>query len=230
MALRIDDLQYEGLKIYQEESGYCFTSDSVLLANYVKFLPGAKVVEFCAGSGVISILLSKKQKPKIIYGFEIMEKPYALFEKSVKLNNLEGVVIPVNKGLEDATSLLGVGYADVVLCNPPYLKPDGGNQDKLNERVVATKEVLTNLESVVENAAKLLKHGGKFFMVHRVDRLVDIMVELRKNKLEPKKMSIIYPTKTAEPVVFLIEAIKCGKPALRVSRATYACELNKSAN
>ena len=124
MAERLEDLQFEGLKIYQDDKGYCFTSDSVLLANYAKFIAGSKVVEFCAGSGVISILLSKKQKPRSIHAFEIMEKPYKLFKKSVEYNNLEDKVFPINDKLENAVNLLGRGFADVVVCNPPYLKTD----------------------------------------------------------------------------------------------------------
>lgn len=227
MAIRIDDLQYEGLKIYQNDQGYCFTSDSVLLANYVKFSASSKVVEFCAGSGVISILLSKKQKPSIIHAFEVMQEPYKLFVESVKLNKLEDKVVPVNARLEDSVKMLGAGYADVVVCNPPYLKP---NTFKLEptEKTVATTELLTSLESVISSACELLKYGGKFYMVHRVDRLVDVLCELRRAKLEPKKVSIIYPKLEKEPVVFLVQAVKGGKRGLRMSKVTFADQLNKA--
>ena len=226
MAIRIDDLQFEGLKIYQEEDGYCFTSDSVLLANYAKFLAGAKVVEFCAGSGVISILLSKKQKPKVIHAFEVMKEPYDLFVQSIAMNQLEEIVKPVNEPLEKAVSMLGVGYADVVVCNPPYYETDKEEEQSIKN--VATKEILTNLDSVVMNASNLLKYGGRLFMVHRVDRMVDIFCTLRKYKLEPKKLNVIYPKKDYEPVVFLVEAKKGGKAGIRVSKVTYADQLNKA--
>lgn len=226
MAVRIDDLQFEGLVVCQDEDGYSFTSDSVLLANFTKFTAGAKVVEFCAGSGVISILLSKKQKPQIIHGFEIMKPSYDLFVKSVEINNLQDKVKPINEKLENASELLGVGYADVVVCNPPYLPPVNNEEPTIKN--VAEKEIYTNLDSVIKNASKLLKYGGRFFMVHRVDRLVDIITSLRAYKLEPKKMNIIYPKENAEPVVFLIEAHKGGKSGLRVSKVTYAHEINKA--
>lgn len=225
--MRIDDLQFEGLVICQEEDGYCFTSDSVLLANYAKFMPNSKVVEFCAGSGVISILLSKKQRPSKIHSFEIMKEPYDLFVKSIAINKLEDVIFPINDKLENAVDILGVGYADVVVCNPPYLEDDGKDKEK-NIKNVATTELLTNLDSVVSNASKLLKFGGKFFMIHRVDRLVDVLCCLRENKLEPKRLNIIYPKENFEPVVFLVEAHKGGKKGIRLSKATFAKELNKA--
>jgi len=228
MALRIDDLQFEGLKIYQEENGYCFTSDSVLLANFAKFKAGAKVVEFCAGSGVISILLSKKQKPKEIHAFEVLKRPFEMFKKSVELNNLVEKVIPVNERLEDAEKLLGNGYADVVVCNPPYYKTDEKVNDNTSEKQIATTELLTTLESVVKSAFRLLKYGGKLYMVHRVDRLVDVLTTLRLNNLEPKKLNIIYPKLNFEPLVFLVEAHKHGKSGLKVSKATFAEEINKA--
>lgn len=227
MALRIDDLQFEGLRIYQDDKGYCFTSDSVLLANYVKFKAGSKVVEFCAGSGVVSILLSKKQRPSKIHSFEVLKEPYELFKKSVELNNLEDKVFPINDKLETAAEKLGVGYADVVVCNPPYFVIDE-KKENATQKEIATTEILTNLESVISNTQKILKYGGKFYMVHRVDRLVDVLSILRKYKIEPKRLNIIYPKPDFEPVVFLVEAHKGGKAGLKVSKVTFACELNKA--
>ncbi|MBR2909528.1 MAG: methyltransferase [Clostridia bacterium] len=228
MAERIEDLQFEGLKIIQDPNGYLFTSDSVLLANYVRFLPKSKVVEFCAGSGVISILLSKKQKPSKIHAFEIMKAPFLLMQKSVKLNNLEDMVVPVNEDLKNASNLLGRGYADVVVCNPPYIAKDNAVHQEITVKNVAVNELLVSFEEVVSSAEKLLKFGGKFFLVHRVDRLVDVFSVLRKYKIEPKKLNIIYPKEDFEPVVFLLEAHKGGKTGLRVEAKTLASKLNKA--
>jgi len=228
MAERLEDLQFEGLKIYQDDQGYCFTSDSVLLANYAKFLAGSKVVEFCAGSGVISILLSKKQKPKCIYAFEVMKEPYELFKKSVEFNNLQNKVFPINDKLENSVKILGRGFADVIVCNPPYLKTADKFSEQKSLSEVAKTELLTTLESVIENSEKLLKFGGKLFMVHRTDRLVDVLSVLRQYKLEPKKLTIIHPNEKAEPVVFLVEAHKGGKMGLKVSKLTFATEYNKA--
>ena len=150
-----------------------------------------------------------------------MEAPFKLMEKSVKLNGLEDIVIPVNKRLEEASDMLGRGFADVIVCNPPYIQKENAVHRDITVKNVAVNELLTSFENVVESAEKLLKFGGKFYLVHRVDRLVDIMATLRKYKLEPKKLNIIYPKENFEPVVFLLEAHKGGKAGLRVAPAKY---------
>jgi len=227
MALRIDDLQFEGLKIYQDDQGYCFTTDSVLLANYAKCLAGAKVVEFCAGSGVVSILFSKKQKPQSIHAFELQKSLYNLFCKSVELNSLQDKVFPINEDLKNASKVLGNGFADVVICNPPYFKVEEQKQ-AYTEQQIAQTEACVTLEEIVCSVEKVLKYGGKFYMVHRADRLVDIICNLRKYKLEPKKLTPVYPKQDTEPVVVLVEAIKGGKAGIRLSKPTFADQFNKS--
>lgn len=228
MKQEILDLGFQNLKIYQSPDGYCFTSDSVLLANYIKCKKTDTVVEFCAGSGVISILLSKKQNPAKIYAFELQKRLYDMFSESVKLNNLEKQIFPINERNENFSSFLANGSADVVFVNPPYM--EGGDKSDNQEIAIATHEVETNLEIIVSNASKLLKYGGKFYMVHKADRLVDVLCALREHKLEPKKLNIIYPNKSAEPAVFLVSATKYGKKGLRISKATFAEDVKYSVN
>lgn len=228
MKQEILDLGFKNLKIYQSPEGYCFTSDSVLLANYVRCKKTDTVVEFCAGSGVISILLSKKQNPAKIYAFELQKRLYEMFLSSVKLNNLENQIFPINAKNEDFASYLANGSADVVFVNPPYMEE--GDKSENKEIAIATHEIETNLESIVSSASKLLKYGGKFYMVHKADRLVDVLCSLREHKLEPKKLCIIYPNKSAEPAVFLVSATKYGKKGLRISKATFAEDVKYSIN
>ena len=220
------DLQYKDLKVIQDPSGYCFTSDSVLLANYVKSKTNDIVVEFCAGSGVISILLSGKQKMKKIYAFEFQKRLCDMFKKSTALNKLEDKIEVINDKLENATKYIRQEGADIVFCNPPY--HEGGDKSENIEIAIATHEIETSLESIVLNANKVLKFGGKFYMVHRVDRLVDVLVTLRKYKIEPKSICIVYPKSDNEPVVFLVTAIKGGRKGLRMSKVKFADEFNKS--
>ena len=143
MKQEILDLGFENLKIYQAPDGYCFTSDSVLLANYIKCHKTDKVAEFCAGSGVISILLSKKQNPEKIYAFELQKRPCDMFSKSVKLNNLENQIQSINAKLEDCLNFLSRASLDVVFCNPPYM--ESGDHSDNPEIALATHEIETNL-------------------------------------------------------------------------------------
>lgn len=226
MKQEILDLGFENLKIFQAKDGYCFTSDSVLLANYVKCHKSDKVVEFCAGSGVISILLSKKQNPSKIYAFELQKRLCDMFCDSVKLNNLENQIFPINAKLEDCLNFIERASVDVVFCNPPYM--EGGDKSENPEIALATHEVETNLDSILENASNLLKYGGKFFMVHRTDRLVDVLCTCRKHNIEPKKLCVIFPNQKAEPTVFLMSGTKFGKKGLRVSKTIFAEDVKYS--
>lgn len=228
MEQEILDLGFENLKLYQAPDGYCFTSDSVLLANYVRCKKSDKVVEFCAGSGVISILVSRKQNPSEIYAFELQKRLAEMFSQSVKLNNLENQIFTINAGLENCLDFVDRGSVDVVFCNPPYM--EGGDKSDNPEIAIATHELKTNLDSICENAFKVLKYGGKFFMVHRADRMVDVFCTCRKHHLEPKKMCEIYPNQKAEPAVFLLCATKYGKKGLRISKATFAENVKYSVN
>ncbi len=225
--LRLDDLQFKNLKLYQDSDNYCFTSDSVLLANYAKCKPNDKVVEFCAGSGVVSILFSKKQRPGKITAFEMQKQLYELFVKSIEYNKLSDTITAINCKNEQAVKMLGAGYADVIMCNPPYFVSSEAIENPTSNQI-ATIELYENLDGLLKTAARLLKFGGKFYMVHRVDRLVDIFYSLRQNKLEPKNLTIIYPKKDAVPVVCLVTCIKGGKPDLKVSKVVYADQINKS--
>lgn len=226
MEQEILDLGFENLKIFQAKEGYCFTSDSVLLANYVKCHKTDKVVEFCAGSGVISILLSKKQHPSRIYAFEFQKRLHDMFCDSVRLNNLEGQIFPINAKLENCSDFLERASVDVVFCNPPYI--ESGDRSDNPEIAIATHELETNLDSILENASKLLKYGGKFFMVHRTDRLVDVICACRKHNIEPKKLCIIFPNQKAEPTVFLMSGTKFGKKGIRVSKTIFAEDVKYS--
>ena len=215
MSEEILDLGCGGLKIFQDPEGYCFTTDSVLLANFVKCKKTDQVVEFCAGSGVISILLSNKQKPQRIYAFEIQKRLYEMFERSIKLNCLEGTIIPFNLPLEDSSKVLSNQRIDVVFCNPPYM--ESGDKSLKEEIALATHEIGTSLDQIVSSAERILKYGGKFYMVHKADRLVDVLVTLRKYSLEPKILKIVYPSNNAEPSIFLVSATKKAKKGIRIS-------------
>lgn len=228
MKQEILDLGFENLKIFQAPEGYCFTSDSVLLANYIKCHKTDKVIEFCAGSGVISILLSKKQNPQNIVAFEIQTRLADMFSRSVKLNGLENQIQVVCAPLEKSSEYVERASADVVFCNPPYM--ESGDHSENKEIAIATHEIETNLDSILENASKLLKYGGKFYIVHRADRLADVICAFRKHHIEPKKLCIVYPNQKAEPAVFLMMGTKYGKKGLRISKAIFAEDFKYSTN
>jgi len=208
----LDDLEYNNLKIIQSKFGYKFSTDSVLLANFGKAKQNDVYVDLCSGSAVIAMLFLCKNNIKKGYAVEIQERLANMAERSIKFNSLQDRLSVLNEDLQNVYKTLGYESVDVITVNPPY--NEVGETSENDEIAVATHEIKTNLSKIVEASAKLLKFGGKIFMVHRSDRLASIIYELKKNKLEPKVLRIVYPKKNKAPNLVLIEAKKGAKEGL----------------
>lgn len=216
---RIDDLEYRGLKIIQNKDGFCFGVDSVLLSDYAKGIKkNAKVIDIGTGTGIISILLCKKTKLEKIYGIEIQEEVADMAMRSAKLNHLEDKFEVINTNIKDIFSVLNKYEYDVVVTNPPYKKVDTGLKSIGEKQLISRHEVECTLEDIIENASKLLKDLGEFYMVHRAERLVDIMCLLRKYKLEPKNIRFVHSKAQDKPTLILVRAVKCAKEFLKIDK------------
>lgn len=208
----LDDLELDNLMIIQDRNGYKFSTDSVLLSNFAKAKPESVCVDLCSGSGVVAILFSYKNKIKKTFAVEIQPQVADRARRSSKLNGLNIEV--VNIDLKLAPEKLGFEMADVVTVNPPYNKM--GETSKTDEIAISTHEISTNIGEIAEVASKILKYGGKLFLVHRADRLVEVINALTKNKLEPKVLQVVYPKASKEPNLILIEAKKGAKSGLKI--------------
>ncbi|MBP3581894.1 MAG: tRNA1(Val) (adenine(37)-N6)-methyltransferase [Clostridia bacterium] len=211
---RLDDLELDDLKIIQRKSGYKFSTDSVLLANFGKAKQNDIYIDMCSGSGVVAMLFLWKNKIKKGYCLEIQEGLAEMSARSIEYNNLSDRLEVVNADLKNAVKIFGSESVDVITVNPPYNPV--GETSTTDEIAIATHELKVNLKDIVVSASKILKFGGKFYMVHRADRLVDIMSLLREYKLEPKVLRIVYPKLTKEPNLVLVEAKKGAKPGIKI--------------
>lgn len=214
----INDLMgYEGLKIIQDPEMFNFSIDSHLLANFATISAKCKnICDLCTGNAPIPLYLTLRTKANII-GVEIQERSYDLATKSVKLNNLENQIKIVNRNLKDSYLELGFQKFDLVTCNPPYFKANpNSNYNKNDYKTIARHEVLITLEEIIKEAFNLLNNKGYFAMVHRPERLVEILELMRKYKIEPKRLQFVYPKKNSECNHILIEGIKNGNPGLKV--------------
>lgn len=212
----LDDLQLNNLMIIQNKNNYRFTSDSVLLANFAKVGHKDFVVEFCSGSGVISILLNEKCKPKKIIGFEYQKELCDMSNRSLQYNNIKNVSF-LNKDLSLAYEDVGLGKVDAIVCNPPYyvLPKDKTN---INEKYLLTKyENTTNLQDIFKSANKILKFSGKFFMVHVPSRIQEILSIALENNFICKKIQFLYPNNKKElSHLMLLYFVKGGKKSCDV--------------
>lgn len=212
----LDDLEYNDLKLIQNKVGYKFSTDSVLLANFGRARQNDVYVDLCSGSAVVAILFLCKNKIKRGYAVEIQERLADMAQRSIEYNELGERLKVINDDLVNIPKTLGAESVDVITVNPPY--NEAGLTSETDEIAIATHELKTNLSKIIETSAKLLKFGGKLFMVHRADRLANIMFELVKNRLEPKVLRVVYPKIDKEPNLVLIEAKKGAKTSLKIQK------------
>ncbi|MBQ9018784.1 MAG: tRNA1(Val) (adenine(37)-N6)-methyltransferase [Bacilli bacterium] len=213
---RLDDVLGYGLKIYQNSTYFSFSLDSIILGNYANVrLRDKNIVDFCTGNGVIPLIISKRTKNKIV-GVEIQEKLAILARKSVTYNKLDDRITIYNEDVKEF-SKNHLNEFDLVLCNPPYFKiEDKSSFNESYEKKIARHEVLFNLEDLCESCKKVLKDNGKLCIVHRTDRLMEILEIFRKHNLEPKMIRFVYENISKESTLVLIEAQKCGSVGLKV--------------
>lgn len=215
---RIDDLQRNHYRIIQDPERFCFGMDAVLLSGFANAKEGDKVLDLGTGTGIIPILMEAKTSAAHFVGLEIQEDSADMARRSVRLNHLEEKIEIITGDIREAVSLFGAASFDVVTSNPPYMTENHGLTNPAAPKAIARHELLCTLEDVISRAAKLLRPGGNFYLVHRPFRLVDIMVLLREHRLEPKRMKMVYPFIDKEPNMVLIQASRGGKPRMSVEK------------
>ncbi len=219
---RIDNLECNGLKIIQNEKLFCFGIDSILLADFAKEIKeGSKIIDLGTGSGIIGILLCAKTKPSPIIGVEIQSQVAEMAKRSIQLNNLQNQFKIINDDIKNLEKIEQMGTFDAVVTNPPYKKMGTGITNENKNKLISRHEITATLEDFIQIAKKLLKPGGNFYMVHRPDRLVDIIELLRKYKLEPKKIRLVHPNINKAPNIVLIKSTKDAKPFLKIEKPLY---------
>lgn len=205
---QLDDLQLEGLKIIQKKNGFKFGSDAVLLSDFAKDAKSNATLDLCTGTGIVPLLLSAKTKTPKICGIEIQSDICDMAKRSVVLNNLSERITVTEGNLLDAVRIYGKGAFDKITCNPPYMKRGAGLKSFADTMLISRHEVCCTLEDVIRVSSELLIPMGRFFMVHRPSRLVDILTLMRQYKLEPKRMRFVSPSQEKAPNLLLVEGAK----------------------
>ena len=214
---RIDDLQYKGLKIIQNTEGFCFGVDSVLLTEFARDMKKNKtIVDLGTGTGIIGILLSKKVEASKIMGVEIQKDVANMAKKSVELNNLQNIMQILNEDVKKLS--LEKNSFDYVVTNPPYKKKGTGIINREDKQIISRHETTVNLEEWIKVASQLLKDNGAIYMVHRPERLNEIIENLRKYRLEPKRIRFVYPKVNKNSNLVLIKAVKYANSFLKVEK------------
>lgn len=219
---RIDDLEFKGYKIIQNSEGFCFGIDSVLLSDFAKDIRhNSKVMDLGTGTGILCILLAGKTKLKEIYGIEIQEEVADMARRSVELNSLQDKVKIINESILNLEKIFEKGSIDAIVTNPPYKKLNTGLQNDNEKKVISRHEITANLEDFIRISKDMLKDKGEFYMVHRPERLVDIIYLMRKYKIEPKQIRFVAPKIGKETNLVLIKGVKNAKEFLKFDNILY---------
>lgn len=215
---RLDDLQRNGYKLIQNTKIFCFGMDAVLLCAFANVNSGDKVLDLGTGNGVIPILLKARTQGEHFTGLEIQSINVDMARRSVKLNEIEDFVDIVQGDIKEASAIFGGASFDVVTTNPPYMNENHGLKNPESHKAIARHEILCTLEDVVREGAKVLKPNGRFCMVHRPHRLVEIFELMRKYRVEPKRMRMVHSFADKEATMVLVEGVRGGKPMIKVEQ------------
>lgn len=208
---RIDDLGIKGYRIIQKEQGFCFGMDAVLLSDFASVRDGGRVLDLGTGTGILPILMEAKTKASYLAGLEIQSEMAKMAKRSVQLNHLESKIEIVEGDIKEASAIFSHDSFDVITSNPPYMIGQHGLVNPSDTKAVARHEILCTFSDISDAARKLLKNRGKLFLVHRSFRLAEILNQLSKYGLEPKRIRFVHPYQEKESNIFLLEAVKGGK-------------------
>ena len=212
---RLEELGISGLKIYQDDGLYRFTSDAILLSRFARVKKGDKVADFCSGSGIVGMhLYALNPVIESVTLFEMQKPLFDLSLKSIAVNNLENKFSALNTRIQDIGEEFNEKFS-LIVCNPPYMEKERGENDAERHIAICRREIELNLNELICAFSRTLKFGGRVCMVHRADRLADIICLMREKNIQPKRLQFVCGGKK-EPYVVLVEGVKGGKPGLRV--------------
>ena len=216
---RIDDLEFNGLKIIQNKDGFCFGIDSVLLSDFSRDLPkNATALDLGTGTGILGILLCGKTNLSKIYGIEIQKDVADMAKRSIELNNLTNKFEIINDDIKNLSNHFQNNSFDAIISNPPYKKDNCGIKNESETKLISRHEITASLEDFISISSKLLKNNCSLYMVHRPERLSDLFYLLKKYKLEPKKLRIVQSYYDSKPKLILVKATKNAKSFLNIEK------------
>ncbi|HSL94248.1 MAG TPA: tRNA1(Val) (adenine(37)-N6)-methyltransferase, partial [Bacillota bacterium] len=216
-----DELQRGGLSVIQSDDHFPFSIDAVLLAHFATLRLRDRVVDLGTGCAVIPLIMSTRSPHAIVTGLELSPAAADMATRSIRLNRLENRISILQGDIREVRNTMPVGSVDLVTANPPYLPIGTGDISPADGRSMARHELYCTLDDVIKAAGWLLRTGGKFALVHRPERLAEIISLCAAVRLEPKRMRLVHPMRGRDANIVLLEAVKNGKPGMRVEPVIY---------
>ncbi|EJD8506951.1 tRNA1(Val) (adenine(37)-N6)-methyltransferase [Staphylococcus pseudintermedius] len=217
---RLDYLIREDLRIIQNDAVFSFSTDALLLGHFTEVRKRDRILDMCAGNGVIPLLLSDKGN-NVITGVEIQPQLVNMAVRSVQYNHLEDRITMVEMDINALIQAYSPAQFDLITCNPPYFKANQTNQHQLEAHKIARHEIYCTLDDCLRVSNHLLKEGGRVVMVHRAERMLDLFESMRHYRIEPKRLHMIFskPGKAAQTIV--VEGRKGGRQGLDIAPPFY---------
>lgn len=212
---RLDEVN-EDLRLICKTDGLTFGTDAYLLASFIRPQAKARAAELGAGTGIISLLLASRGRLSHITAIEVQSDFAELTHRNIRLNALEEKITALCSDVRDVRPQDLGGELDVVFSNPPYMRTDSGKRNDSDRKYIARHEVMGGVGDFCEAAARLLKHGGRFYCVWRPDRLSELMWSMRKNRIEPKSALFVHADSESEPSMVLMMGTKGGNEGMRI--------------
>lgn len=229
MKVRNRLLNFDDNIIYQDNDYFLFSLDSMLLANFVSIrLTDKKIIDLCSGNAPVPMLMSFRTKARI-FGVELQKYIYDMGMDSIIENNMDKQITFINEDVNNLSNIFDSESFDIVTCNPPYFKYKKDSLVNINEgKAIARHEVSLKLEDVISKASYLLKNNGTFALVHRPERLIEIINLMQKYNIEPKRLRMVYPKEGKDANIILIEGVKNGKSGLKIEKPLVVYDQNNN--
>jgi len=217
---RLDYLIKENLRIIQNDEVFSFSTDALLLGHFTKIKKQDVIMDLCSGNGVIPLLLSHKGN-NTIDAIEIQEQLVDMAKRSITYNQLDDKICMYHMDLKEAHKQFKPSQYNVVTCNPPYFKANQQHQHQKNAHKIARHEIMCTLDDCCVAARHLLKQGGRFMVVHRAERLMDVLSSMRAHQIEPKKLHFVYSKQNKVAQTIVVEGRKGGNQGLDIQPPFY---------
>lgn len=201
------------IELIQKKDGLTFGTDAYLLSAYVRGTKYASTADLGCGTGIISLLLASRGIFSKIYAVDIQKRFCDIAERNVHHNGFDNIIETVCCDVRDFSA-----ECDVVFCNPPYMKNGSGKLNFSTAKQIARHEIYGDIDSFTAAASRILRYGGLFYAVYRADRMTDLLVSMRKNKIEPKRMTMVYPDDRHAPCMLLVQGKKGANPSMYVTK------------
>lgn len=208
------EIFWNGVSMKNPENAFRLSTDSMVLAHFAAPPKGARICDLGCGSGALSMMLLATDPTASVTGVEIQQSQARLAEENGRENGFSAFTV-VQGDLREIRQLLPANSFSCVVSNPPYF-PANSVPPQDPSLAIARTEIACTPEDLCIAARWLLTSGGSFSLVHKPDRLADLFVALRQNKLEPKKLQFVRHEPTSRRSLVLIKAVLDGKPGLDI--------------